>query len=108
MNIGKMNKRITIYKNSSTYDDYGEPTDDKVIVHECWASVKNKSGTEQFQASTPFAKVVTSFLIRYTKKSIDTTMKIDFKGKGEEYNIIYLDNYNFNNDFIEITAEKVK
>lgn len=106
MNIGKMNKRITIYKNNSTYDDYGEPTDDKVIVHECWASVKNKSGTEQFQASTPFSKVITSFLIRCTKKNIDTTMKIDFK--GEEYNIIYVDNYNFSNDFIEITTEQVK
>jgi len=32
-------------------------------------------------------------------------MKIDFK--GEEYNIIYVDNFNFSNEWIELTAEKV-
>lgn len=104
VNPGRLNQRIKIFKNTG-YDDYGEPLDDKEIVHECWASVRNKSGTEQFKAVTPFSKVVTSFLIRYTKKLIDTTMKIDFK--GEEYNIIYVDNYNFSNEYIEITAEKV-
>lgn len=105
MNPGKLNQRIKIYKQAQGYDDYGEPIDSKELVHECWSSVRNKSGTEQFKAVTPFSKVVTSFLIRYTKKLIDTTMKIDFK--GEEYNIIYVDNYNFSNEYIEITAEKV-
>ncbi len=106
INPGKLNKKIKIYKTGTEYDDYGEPLDVPVIVYECWASVKNKSGTEQFKAATPFSKVVTSFLIRYTKKVIDTTMKIDFK--GDVYNIVYIDNYNFTNEWIEITAEKVK
>ena len=106
INPGRLNQRIKIYKNSSGYDDYGEPIDSKDLVHECWSSVRNKSGKEQFEASTPFAKVVTSFLIRYTRKAIDTTMTIEFQ--GEEYNIIYVDNYNFSNEYIEITAEKVK
>lgn len=105
MNPGKLNQRIKIYKAGTGYDDYGEPLDTPVTVHECWASVKNKSGTEQFKAVTPFSKTVTSFLIRYTKKAIDTTMKIDFK--GVVYNIIYVDNYNFSNEWLEITAEKV-
>jgi len=105
INPGKLNKRIKIFKSSGGYDDYGEPLDTKEVVHECWASVRNKSGTEQFKAVTPFSKVVTSFLIRYTKKLIDTTMKIEFQ--GEEYNIIYVDNFNFSNEWIEITAEKV-
>lgn len=105
MNPGKLNQRIKIYRKNAGYDEYGEPLDTKILVHECWASVKNKSGREQFQANTPFAKTVTSFLIRYTKKSIDTTMTIEFQ--GEEYNIVYVDNYNFSNEWIEITAEKV-
>lgn len=105
INLGRLNQRIKIYKTVKDYDDYGEPLDTKVIVHNCWASVKNKSGTEQFKSVTPFSKVVTSFLIRYTKKAIDTTMKIEFQ--GEEYNIIYIDNYNFSNEWVEITAEKV-
>lgn len=105
MNPGKLNKRIKIYKQVKTRDEYGEPINEKKLIHPCWASVKNKSGREQFQANTPFAKTVTSFLIRYTKKSIDTTMTIEFQ--GEEYNIVYVDNYNFSNEWIEITAEKV-
>lgn len=105
MDPGKLNQRIKIYKAGTGYDDYGEPLDTKEQVHDCWASVKNKSGTEQFKTNTPFSKVVTSFLIRYTKKTIDTTMKIDLK--GGVYNIIYVDNYNFSNEWLEITAEKV-
>lgn len=105
MDPGKLNKKISIYKTVPGTDDYGEPLDTKESVHDCWASIKNKSGTEQFKAATPFSKVVTSFLIRHTKKVIDTTMKIDFK--GDIYNIVYVDNFNFSNEWIEITAEKV-
>lgn len=106
MNPGRLSKRIKILKKASGQDDYGEPLEGYDLVHECWASVRNKSGTEQFQASTPFSKVVTSFLIRYTKKSIDNTMTIEFPDEVF-YNIIYIDNYNFSNEWIEITAEKV-
>lgn len=105
MNPGRLNQKIIIYSLETDQDAYGDIIDTKETVHECWASVKNKSGTEQFKSVTPFAKVITSFLIRYTKKAIDTSMKIEFK--GEEYNITYVDNYNFNNKWIEITAEKV-
>lgn len=105
MNPGKLNKRIKIYKQVKKHDEYGEPIEEKELIHSCWASVKNKSGREQFKSVAPFNKTVTSFLIRYTKKSIDTTMTIEFQ--GEEYNIVYVDNYEFRNKYIEITAEKV-
>lgn len=106
INPGKLNKRITILKKTTGYDDYGEPIASKVEVMKCWSSVRNKSGKEQFEASTPFNSVITSFLIRYTKKVIDTTMFIEFE--GNLYNIIYIDNYNFSNEHIEITAELVE
>lgn len=106
INPGKLNKKIKILKKASGHDDYGEPLDGYDTVHECWSSVKNKSGKEQFQAATPFSKVVTSFLIRYTKKDIDNTMVLEFL--SNLYNIIYIDNYNFSNEWIEITAEKVE
>lgn len=106
MNPGKLNQKISIFKTKPGTDDYGEPLDTKEQVHDCWASVKNKSGTEQFASVSPFSRKVTSFLIRYTKKIIDNTMKIDFK--GEIYNIVYVDNYNFSNEWIEIMAELVQ
>ncbi|KAF5047427.1 Phage head-tail joining protein [anaerobic digester metagenome] len=105
MNPGNLNKKIKIFKTAPGSDDYGDSLGVPEIVHECWASVKNKNGTEQFKSVAPFAKVVTSFLIRFTKKVIDNTMKIEFK--GEVYNIKYVDNYNFKNEWLEITAEKV-
>ena len=105
MNPGKLNKKIEIYKNKKIRNEYGELTDEKELVISCYASVRNKSGTEQFQANTPFEKVVTSFLIRYPKtKEIDTTMQIVLKGNN--YNITYVDNYNFSNKWLEITATK--
>ena len=106
MDTGKLNQRIKILAKASGYDDYGEPLDGFDTTHECWASVRNKSGKEQFETNTPFSKTVTSFLIRYTRTYIDTTMIIEFQ--GDSYNIIYFDNYNFSNQWIEITAELVK
>ena len=106
INPGKLNKKISIVKNEQGFDDYGEPEDTTVNVLTCWSSVKNKSGKEQFETITPYAKTVTSFLIRYTKLIIDTTMKVDFN--NNIYNIVYVDNYNFSNEYIEITAELVK
>lgn len=106
MNPGKLNKKIIIMKNGTGYDGYGEPVDTKVEVLKCWASIRNKSGKEQFEATTPYATTITSFLIRHVKKIIDTTMTIEFE--GNDYNIIYVDNYNFSDKWIEITAELVK
>lgn len=106
INPGRLNKKIKIYKQTNGCDEYGEPIDDKELIHECWASVKNKSGKEQFETVTPYAKTITSFLIRYTKKNIDTTMTIEFQ--DSTYNIVYVDNYNFSNEWIEITAERVE
>lgn len=106
INPGRLNKKISICKKSSGFDDYGEPIDAKPSIHKCWSSIRNKSGKEQFETITPYATTITSFLIRYTKKHIDTTMIIEFE--GHDYNIVYVDNYNFNNQWIEITAELVK
>lgn len=117
INPGRLNKKIKIYKQTNSHDDYGEPIDDKDLIHECWASVRNKSGKEQFETVTPYAKTITSFLIRYTKKNIDTTMTIEFckrdiksdrRKQDSTYNIVYVDNYNFSNEWIEITAERVE
>lgn len=105
INAGDFNRRIKIFKRATGYDEYGEPLDTKELVYECWSSVRNKSGKEQFEVNTPFSKAVTSFLIRHTRTFIDTTMTIEFQ--GDFYNIIYFDNYNFSNEYIELTAEKV-
>lgn len=106
MNPGKLNKKIEIYKAKTGQDEYGEQIDEKETVLSCYASIKNKSGSEQFKTNTPFEKVITSFLIRFPKtKIIDATMKISFN--GDIYNITYVDNYNFSNQCLEITAEKV-
>lgn len=105
MDPGRLNKRIKIVKsNEEVQNDYGESIQYD-LVHECWSSVKNKSGTEQFKAYTPFSIEVTSFLIRYTKKTLDSSMIVIFN--NFKYKILQVDNYNFSNSWIEITAEKV-
>lgn len=74
------------------------------------------SGTEIFKAGADYSKVVTRFVIRYRKDKIITTdMKIRFGKKivnGVEkdvyYNITYVNNYNFSNEFVEIIGQVVE
>lgn len=104
INVGELNKRIKIVSTISTKDDDGFPIITENTVHECWAKVTQTSGTELIKANAEFSEVNTRFLIRYTSKSINEDMQIIFQGK--HYDIVYINNYEFSNVFIEILSEK--
>ena len=62
------------------------------------------SGTEVFRSNSDFSKVTTRFVIRYLT---DITTDDYIKFEGRKYNIVYINNYNFSNDFIEIVGELI-
>ena len=108
INPGQLNKRIRIITDADLgdKDSDGFPITTETVVHECWARVSNVSGVELIKANADFSKVNTRFLIRYTSKVITTDMIIRFK--SVDYNIRYINNYGFSNEYIEILAEVVR
>lgn len=104
MKIAELNKRIQIIRNTLTENDNGVDEETEVILKEVWAKVQNMSGTEIFKANSDFSKVTTRFVIRYLT---DITTDDYIKFEGRKYNIVYINNYNFSNDFIEIVGELI-
>lgn len=105
INIGELNKRIKIISVTSTKDDDGFPKDKiETVFHECWAKITQTSGTELIKANAEMTDVKTRFLIRYTPKLINEDMQILFQGRY--YDIVYVNNYEFSNEFIEIFTDK--
>ena len=69
-----------------------------------WSKVSNLSGREYFEAAAVQKEKTVKFLIR-AGVDIDETMRILFNDKI--YNIIFIDNINYKNKYIEIKALEV-
>lgn len=102
-----LNKRITILSNEQVQDDFGFNTEEEKEIFKCLAKVNNISGTEIFKAGADYSKVKTRFLIRY-RKDIEFTTDMKIKFNNKTYNIIYLNNYNYGNRFLELIGEVIE
>lgn len=101
VNPGELSKRIKIVSVVFGVDSDGFPIIvSETIIHECWAKAGNTSGTELIKAGAEFVEAKTRFLIRYTSKTINEDMQVIFN--GDYYNISYVNNYEYSNDYIEI------
>ncbi|KEH88961.1 hypothetical protein Z967_11895 [Clostridium novyi A str. 4540] len=106
INIGELNKKIQIGRDESVQDDEGFETKN-FTGFECWAKVQNMSGTEIFKSKSDYSKKTTRFIIRYRKdKQITTKHTILFNNKY--YNIVYVNDYNESNEFVELVGELVE
>ncbi len=101
MNPGELNKRITILKRSIFTDDNGFEVEEWVDYKTVWAKVKNINGKEFFQAQQAQSKASKKIIIRYLK-GLDS-YKINYKNNN--YNLIYSDNIQEKNKFIELLLE---
>ncbi len=105
--VSELNKRISIIEIEDVEDDEGFVEEKEIEVCKCWASVNNTSGKEVYRNKTDFSQVVTRFLVRYRRDiEIDTNMYVKFRNKL--YNIIYLNNYAYDDKYLEIICEKVE
>ena len=104
MNIGELNRRITILKKAdkkpledTTYTDF------KTV----WAKINNLYGKEFIEAQKVEANISKKFIIRYVKDldmSFNPNACKDFiiSYKGISYDILYIDNIKEQNKFMEI------
>lgn len=102
VNPGELNKKITIFEYIETQDEDGYPVKKKNVVHSANASFKRMSGTETVKANADFTTEKVRFLIRYTIKSIDRRMIVEYNKK--EYEIEYINDYEDSHEYIEIWA----
>lgn len=105
---GDLKKKIQIIQllDGETYDKEGLPVKEEVLVRSCWAKVSNTSGTELIKAGSELSEGRTRFLIRYASTSITTAMVVRFL--GDDYNILYVNSYGDNREYVEIWTELKK
>ena len=65
MNAGKMDRRITLQRKSSSQDSFGEAIDTWADISTVWAEVVPVSGNERFVSQQVIAEADTLFKIRY-------------------------------------------
>lgn len=100
VNAGELNKRIIILRRDRIPDSDGYERITETPVHSCWAKFSQTSGTELVRANADFGEERVRFLIRTTREKIDRKMFIRYG--GSDYEILYINDYGDNHDYIEI------
>lgn len=79
MMSGRLDRRLTLQKPTTTTDDYGEEETTWNDYREVWGSIQKQSGREMFEAGK-LAEIEILFRVRYLSE-IDTTWRIQYDGK---------------------------
>ena len=106
INPGVFNKKIQICSREISKDKDGFPIVNEIVVTSLWAEVKNQSGTEINRNNSDFSETKTRFFMRTPKQVINHTNIIKFN--GDEYNIVYVNDYYYDGKYTEIITELVK
>lgn len=104
ISIGELNNRIQIIRVDYLVNENGVEEEKEIILSNLWAKVQNMSGTEMFKANTDYSKTTTRFIIRFRA---DITTQDFIKFKNSKFNIVYINNYNYSNEFLEIIGELI-
>lgn len=103
--IGKFDKDIAIYTTKSVDRNGWEVVELDSIFVSCKAYIRNQNSSEVFKMSTRLEKQQTLFKIPYIN-GIKKSMILVYK--GDNYDIISIDNIEENNVFIDLICEKVE
>ncbi len=96
VDIGKLNKRITIQKLSLTTDEYGNQIQQWSDFYTCWAAVSGINNREYWQARRQNEENILNFQIRHSKELKDinkTDYRIIFDNRI--FDISFIDNLQF-------------
>ncbi|MSS63177.1 phage head closure protein [Velocimicrobium porci] len=87
INIGKLNKRITILSYQESEDEMGQSTQELKPYKRVWATIKPLRGREYWEAKKVQEEVVYKITTRYIK-GITSDMLIQYKEKIFEINSV--------------------
>lgn len=103
INIGQLNKRISIVKVDKTKDPDGYWTESETVVHTTWAKFTEGVGKETTRNNADYSEIVAEFLIRKTSVKLSRKMIVQYGGK--RYEIQHIGPYRENSSFLLITAK---
>lgn len=103
--IGRLDRRITIQKQSVGFDSIGNQKTVLTDFHNCWAAVSGVSGREYWEAREQHEENTLSFKIRYCRKLADID-KINYfiRYNGKVYDITDINNLNAADSLLIIKA----
>lgn len=104
INAGELNRRIQILRYTETRNGAGylAPKTEPELIHSCWAKFSRVSGTEAMKAGADLGEVRVRFVIRYTRKPVDRTMFVRYRGR--DYEIEYINDYGDDHRYMELLA----
>lgn len=104
MNIGRLNKRVLIKKDSTTRNEYGELVGGYDLVATTWAEVKPLIGKQWFEALKDNVEVSHQVTIRY-RQDINATMVL-FLG-DRKLEIASIINLMERNEYLQLMCKEV-
>ena len=110
MNIGKLNKRITIQSKTSTDDEMGGFVDTWADLQIVWAAIWPVSAAELIRSMQATMEVTHRIRIRYPRFELKPSYRIKFKDtvQGDRYfNIVSIVNPNERQEWLDIIAKEV-
>lgn len=109
MNIGLLNIRITIQKNTLTTDAIGNQINTWQDYFSCCATGGSESGTETNNAGQVQESDNIAFTVRYCPETLAVTSTgYRVLCNGEIYNITHIDHMNFKRKTLKIWCSKVR
>lgn len=109
VNIGKLDKRITIQKFSTYQNENGFDIEDWVDYKTIWASINNLWGKEFYAAKAVNAENTVEFVVRYSRDLENiSTKEYRIFWNGRNFDITFVDNIQYENKWLKIKAIEVK
>lgn len=104
MDIGKLNKRITIQQQSTTYDAVGQLVESWSTFATVWANIKHKSGAETIKSDAIASTVQASMRIRY-KQGVSAGMRVLYK--DAQYDVLAVLPHVDDNRYVDLVCRLV-
>ena len=109
MDIGLLNTRITIQKNTVVSDSIGNRINQWSDYYSCFATVGGEGGSETAVAGLKVDDSDISFSVRYCLKASvvnNTEYRVVFQ--GEIYNILFVDHMNYKKKSMKLKCKKAR
>lgn len=106
MNAGAYREPITIEISGYTEDEIGNQIKGWTEYYKGYAYMNNLSGSEYWEAAQMQAEKTVMFILRYHPLLGDMNTKMyRLMHRGNEFNIVSIDNVQYKNETIKIRAE---